>query len=184
MDNGASSYRRYLKGDDDAFREIVNAYFDNLVFFIDRFVHDYAASEDIALDVFTCLVVNKGHYHFGVSLKTYLFMLGRSRALDYIRRRSKLSMEPLSEADQLPSGDPTPEELVLADERRRTVNRALAQLDESLHLAVHLVYFEQLSAREAGKVLRKTEKQIYNLLYRAKQRLRSILKEEGDDFYA
>ena len=38
MDNGASSYRRYLDGDEDAFREIVSEYFDNLVFFIDRLV--------------------------------------------------------------------------------------------------------------------------------------------------
>jgi RNA polymerase sigma-70 factor (ECF subfamily) len=184
MDHGASSYRRYLNGDNDAFREIVSAYFDSLVFFVDRFVHDYAAAEDIALDVFTYLVVNKHRYHFGVSLKTYLFMLGRSRALDYIRHRQKLSLEPLSEAQQLASDEPGPEELVLADERRRAVNRALAQLDEPLRLAVHLVYFEQLSAREAGKVLKKNEKQIYNLLYRAKQQLRSILKEEGEDFHA
>ena len=184
MDNGASSYRRYLDGDDSAFREIVSTYFDNLVFFIDRYVRDHAAAEDIALDVFAYLVVHKHRYRFGVRLKTYLFMLGRSRALDYLRHRSKLRLEPLSEAAELPSEEPTPEELVLADERRRAVNRALSQLDASLRLPVHLVYFEQLSVREAGKVLGKTEKQIYNLLYRAKQQLRSILKEEGDDFHA
>ena len=40
MDNGASSYRRYLNGDNSAFDEIIKDYFDSLVFFIDRYVHD------------------------------------------------------------------------------------------------------------------------------------------------
>ena len=59
MDHGASSYRRYLDGDEAAFEEIVKEYFDSLVFFIDRYVDDFAAAEDIALDAFTQLVVNK-----------------------------------------------------------------------------------------------------------------------------
>ena len=52
MDNGASSYRRFLDGDESAFEEIMKEYFDNLVFFIDRFVHDIHAAEDIAIDPF------------------------------------------------------------------------------------------------------------------------------------
>lgn len=33
MDNGASSYRRYLDGDESAFDEIIKELFDSLVFF-------------------------------------------------------------------------------------------------------------------------------------------------------
>ena len=180
MDNGASSYRRYLNGDEEAFREIVKEYFDNLVFFIDRYVQDTAAAEDIALDTFTQLVVNRNRYNFQVSLKTYLFMIGRSRALDYIKHRNKLTMTELSEAAQIASQEPSLEELVLADERKRALNRALAQLNEEMRLVIHLIYFEQLSADEAAKVLKKNRKQVYNLLYRAKNTLRAILGEEGE----
>ena len=70
MDNGASSYRRYLNGDESAFREIVKEYFDSLVFFVDRYVHDTGAAEDIALDVFTYLVVHKHRYHFPMEVPT------------------------------------------------------------------------------------------------------------------
>lgn len=41
MDNGASSYRRFLEGDESAFDEIMKELFDGLVFFIDRYVHDH-----------------------------------------------------------------------------------------------------------------------------------------------
>ena len=56
MDNGASSYRRYLDGDEDAFGEIVKEYFDKLVFFVNRYVRNFAAAEDIAVDVFALLL--------------------------------------------------------------------------------------------------------------------------------
>jgi RNA polymerase sigma-70 factor (ECF subfamily) len=177
MDHGASSYRRYLNGDEEAFHEIVKEYFDNLVFFIDRYVNDHAAAEDLALDAFTQLVVNKHRYDFRVSLKTYLFMIGRSRALDYIKHRRKLPTVDLSEVNQA-TDEPSLEDMLLADERKRILNKALAQLKEEMQLVVHLVYFEGLSPEEAAKVLKKNRKQIYNLLYRAKTTLRTILGEE------
>ncbi len=180
MDNGASSYRRYLNGEISAFHEIVKEYFDNLVFFIDRYVHDTAAAEDIALDAFTQLVVNKHRYNFQISLKTYLFMIGRSRALDYIKHRNKIPMVELSEVMQYAAEEPSLEEMILADERKRTVNAALAQLGDEMRMVVHLIYFEELSCDEAAKVLKKNRKQVYNLLYRAKRALRTILGEEGE----
>ncbi|MBO5954217.1 MAG: sigma-70 family RNA polymerase sigma factor [Oscillospiraceae bacterium] len=180
MDNGASSYRRYLNGDESAFHDIVKEYFDSLVFFVDRYVRDPAAAEDIAIDAFTQLVVHKHRYNFQVSLKTYLFMIGRSRALDYIRHRNKFPTVKLSEAGTMASDEPSLEELILADERKRAVNAALAQLGDDMRVAVHLVYFEELTCEEAARVMRKSRKQVYNLLYRAKNALRTILGQEGE----
>ena len=180
MDNGASSYRRYLNGDESAFAELVKEYFDNLVFFVDRYVQDYGAAEDIALDVFTQLVVHKHRYNFSVSLKTYLFMLGRSRALDYIKHRNKYQMTELKEEMGIPSDEPPLEDMLLTDARKKAVHSALKQLDAELRLVIHLIYFEELTADEAGKVLKKNRKQIYYLLYRGKNALRTILGEEGE----
>ncbi len=64
--------------------------FCGLVFFINGFVHDPHTAEDIAIDAFSDLVVHRHRYNFRVSLKTYLYMVGRSRALDYLRRRKVL----------------------------------------------------------------------------------------------
>jgi len=179
MDNGASSYRRYLDGDESAFREIVKDYFDSLLFFINRYVNNAAVAEDIALDVFTQLVVHKHRYNFKSSFKTYLFMMGRSRALDYIRRCDRIKMVELSEAAQYQSDEPPLEETIFADQRKQTINDALMQLPDELRLVLHLVYFEELSIDEAAKVLKKSRKQVYNLLYRGKTALRTVLGEEG-----
>lgn len=179
MDNGASSYRRYLDGDESAFDEIMKGLFDNLVFFIDGYVHDTHAAEDIAIDAFSDLIVHKGRYNFKVTLKTYLFMIGRSRALNYLKRRNLLKMVELTEAEQVQDRLAL-EEHILADARKQAVNAALAQLPEDMRAAVHLVYFEELSYEEAASVMKKTRKQVDNLLYRAKKTLRTILGKEGE----
>ena len=180
MDNGASSYRRFLDGDESAFDEIMRELFDNLVFFIDRYVHDVHAAEDIAIDAFSDLVVNKHRYNFKVTLKTYLFMLGRSRALNYIKHRKVIDFVELTEAEKASSEQETLEEIVLADERKRVVNNALNSLPDDMRVVIHLIYFEDLSYDEAAKVMKKNRKQVDNLLYRAKKELRIILGEDGE----
>ncbi len=180
MDNGASSYRRFLDGDESAFDEIMKELFDNLVFFIDRYVHDIHAAEDIAIDSFSDLVVNKHRYNFKVTLKTYLFMLGRSRALNYIKHRKVIDFVELTEADTAIAEQEALEDIILADERKRVVNNALNSLPDDMRVVVHLIYFEDLSYDEAAKVMKKNRKQVDNLLYRAKKELRIILGKDGE----
>lgn len=178
MDNGACSYRRYLDGDESAFDDIMNELFRGLVFFIDGYVHDVHAAEDIAIDVFSDLIVYKHRYNFKVTLKTYLYMLGRSRALDHIKHRRVISFTELSEAEGV-EDERSLEEIVLTDERRLAVNRAIKELSEDMRVAVHLIYFEEMTYDDAAKVMKKSRKQVDNLLYRAKKELRTILGEDG-----
>ncbi len=180
MDNGASSYRRFLDGDESAFDEIMKELFDNLVFFIDRYVHDIHAAEDIAIDAFSDLVVNKHRYNFKVTLKTYLFMLGRSRALNYIKHKKVINFVELTEAENASAEQETLEEIILADERKRIVNNALNSLPDDMRVVIHLIYFEDLSYDEAAKIMKKNRKQVDNLLYRAKKELRIILGKDGE----
>ena len=175
MDNGASSYRRFLDGDENAFEPIMKELFRGLVFFIDGFVHDTHAAEDIAIDTFSDLIVHRHRYNFKVSLKTYLYMIGRSRALDYIRHRKRLDTAELSEARGIADETAALEKKVLADEGKRQVNAAISKLPENMRVVIHLIYFEEMTYEEAAKVIKKNRKQVDNLLYRAKKELRIIL---------
>ena len=180
MDNGASSYRRFLDGDESAFDDIMKELFCGLIFFIDRYVHNAHTAEDIAMDVFSDLIVHRHRYNFKVTLKTYLYMLGRSRALDYLKRRKVVDFVELSEAEHLSEGEDL-EDVVLADERKRAVNSAIAKLPEDMRVAIHLVYFEGMTYLEVAKIMKKNRKQVDNLLYRAKKELRISLGEDGED---
>ena len=178
MDNGACSYRRFLDGDESAFEDIMKELFRGLVFFIDGFVHDTHAAEDIAIDTFSDLVVHKHRYNFKVSLKTYLYMVGRTRALDYLKHRKVIDFVELSES--LTDETAALEDIMLADERKRQVNAALAKLPADMRGVVHLIYFEEMTYEEAAKVMKKNRKQVDNLLYRAKKELRIVLGKDGE----
>ena len=182
MDNGASSYRRFLEGDESAFDEIVDLLFHKLVFFINGYVHDTVIAEDIAIDTISDLFVNKKRYNFKVTLKTYVFMIGKSKALNYLKHHKLISMVDFSEIEEISDDAKQLEEIVLADERRRIIHAALEKLPGDLQMAIHLIFFEEMSYEEAAKVMNKSRKQIYNLIFRAKDELRNILGEEGKSY--
>ena len=50
MDNGASSYRRFLDGDDNGFIEIIKDYKDGLILYINNFTRNIFTAEDLAED--------------------------------------------------------------------------------------------------------------------------------------
>ena len=180
MDNGASSYRRFLNGDEKAFDEIMEELFFGLVFFVDRYVHDVHAAEDIAMDAVSDLFVHRHRYNFKVSLKTYLYMLGKSRALNYLKKRKRERTADLSEANGKEDEENDLETTVLSDERSQKINEALAHLPDEMRRAVHLVYLEGMTYADAAKVMGMKSKQIDNLLCRAKKDLRAILGEGGE----
>ncbi len=179
MDHGACSSRRFLNGDEGAFDEIMSTYFDHLVFFINRYVNNYHTAEDIAIDVFSDLIVHRHRYNFKVTLKTYLFMIARSRALNYIKRGKILIISEIQESDLASDGDEL-EENILNDDRKRRLHRAMNELNEEMRCAIHLVYFEEMTYEEAARAMKKTAKQIDNLLYRAKKALYIILERDGE----
>ena len=179
MDNGASSYRRFLDGDETGFDELIRDYREPLTLFIDRYVRDYTAAEDLAIDAFTYILVHPGKYNFKTSFKTYIYMIGRSRALDYIRRKRIILFEELDENSV--SGINT-FDTVLDTQKKKALLSAINSLPSNMRDAVFLVYFEDMSYEDAARVMNKTKKQVDNLIYRAKSALKISLKEEVELF--
>ena len=48
MDNGASSYRRFLEGDDNGIVEIIRDYKDGLILFLNQYVNNIYVAEELA----------------------------------------------------------------------------------------------------------------------------------------
>ena len=59
MDNGASSYRRFLEGDDSGLCEIVRDYKDGLILFLHSMTRDLGLAEELCEDTFVRLAVKK-----------------------------------------------------------------------------------------------------------------------------
>lgn len=176
--DGETCLRRYLSGEKNAFDEIVNLYRENLIFFINRYIHDLDTAEDISQDVFLALLMNPGRYDFRVKLKTYLFTIARNKALNYRKKHQKetLTGEDFSEKSEEYAAF---ENEMLGRDEKRVLFQALEKLNPDYAEVLHLLYFEETSYPEAGKIMKKSHKQIENLATRARAALRVMLIKEG-----
>ena len=177
MDNGASSYRRFLDGDETGFDELIRDYREPLTLFINRYVNEYSVAEDLAIDSFTYIIVHPLKYNFKTCFKTYIYMIGKSRAIDYLRRKKIVAFEELDESS---ASMVDTFGTVVDIEKKKVLISAVNNLPQNMKDAVILVYFEDLSYEDAAKVMGKSKKQIDNLIYRAKAILKNSLKEEAE----
>ena len=178
MLNGADSYRRYLDGDDRGLTELVEAYKDGLILFLNGYVKDISAAEELAEDTFFRLITKKPKFSGKSSFRSWLYAIGRHAAVDWLRRRARLSDTPAEELE-LSGDEESLEAAYIREERQKLVRGALGRLHPDYRQVLWLTYFEGFSSGEAGTVLRKNERQMRNLLYRAKQALKAELEREG-----
>ena len=175
MDRGFDLYQRYLEGDEKALDDLIKIYRCSLTAFINGFVKDYNTAESIMIDVFVELIRNK-NFKGRSSLKTYLFTLGRNKALRHIKynRHDFISIE---DVENHISGEELLLDKIVEEERRKMVHEAMSELKPIYREALYLIYFEEMSYNEASLILHKSSKQIANIIYRAKQSLKNHLDE-------
>lgn len=177
MDNGASSYRRFLDGDDKGIAEIVGAYKDGLILYLNNYVNNFWIAEELTEDTFFRLITKKPRFSEKSTFKSWLYAIGRNVAVDHIRRDKKIT--PIEDLEKYLSDGESMEQAYIAEERKIALHKALAKLTPEYRQVLWLVYFEDFSNPEVAVVLKKSDRQIRNLLYRAKQSLKSVLEQEG-----
>lgn len=179
MDNGASSYRRFLDGDDEAFVEIIRDYKDGLILYLNGYVSNIFIAEDLMEETFVKLVTKKPKYTPKHAFKTWLYTIARNVALDYLRHHKKMPSVPLEDMENQLVEEESVEKAYLRQEQKIALHRAMRQLNAEYRQVLYLVYFEGFTNTEAARAMKKSNRQIENLLYRAKQSLRSQLEKES-----
>ena len=180
MDDGASLYRRYLSGDEMALTKLVEMYGDKLTLFVNSFTNNLSIAEEIMEDVFMELIVKKHHFKGNSSFKTYLFKIGRNKALNEIKRNKKITCIEETELEDTKKI----EEEVIKTEEQKHIHQALSSIPKEYKTVLYLIYFEDMSYEEIEKVMKKSNKQIKNLAYRARQSLKEVLEREGFQYEA
>ena len=178
MDNGASSYLRFLNGDNNGFTEIVREYKDGLMLFINCNVGDIHISEEIADETFLRLYVKKPEYKKEYSFKTWLYAIGRNTAVNYLKKLKRQPYAPLEDYYYI-SDETDIESEHIRNEEHLQVHKAIKRLNPEYSQVLYLVFFEELSTDECAVIMGKRKRQIYDLLYRAKESLKKELEKEG-----
>ena len=176
MDNGASSYLRYLGGDDEAFENIIETYKDGLILYLNGIVNNIFIAEDLMEETFFKIAVKKPKYKGKSSFKTWLYAVGRNTALDYLRKESKISY--IQNEESLVSEE-TFEKGYIKSEDKIIVHNALKKINSLYRQILILIYIENFSNREVEIIMKKNSRQIKNLLYRAKKAIKDELLKEN-----
>lgn len=174
-DSGASSYRLNLN-DPGALEYWVQTLSEPLVRYAYSITHSSAAAEDAMEDAFAALLVKKIHFHSPQQLRTWLYKTTHYKAVDYLRRHKR--EVPLSDVENvLQSADL--ENHTALRERNRKIYVCMQRLPVQYRQVLQLAYFEDFCIADICIVMRKTQKQVYNLLARAKVALKELLIQEG-----
>ncbi|WMM24488.1 RNA polymerase sigma factor [Tissierella sp. MB52-C2] len=174
-------YKDFLEGSIDAFETLVLRHKDNLIYFISRYTNDIFIAEDIAQDVFAYIYAYKEKYNFNYSFKTYIYTLGKNKAIDYIRKQSKINIIPFERDNEILGSEDTLEEKVIKDEEKKLLINSIKNLKPDYERAIYLADFEELSYEDISKILGKTLGQTKVLIHRARKALREILEKGAGD---
>ena len=179
MDNGASSYRRFLDGDDEGMVDIIRDYKDGLILYLNGYVDNIFTAEELMEETFFKLVTKKPKYTAKYAFKTWLYTVGRHVAVDYLRRRKKRADLPLDKLENCLIEEESVEHAYLREEQKITLHRALRELPPDYWRVLYLTYFDGFSNADAAVAMNKSRRQIENLIYRAKKALKAQLEKEN-----
>ena len=168
--------RQYLAGDQSAGDQLMLRYGDALTAYLDAFLHNAHDAEDLMLDCFAVILVNKPSIEEG-HFRAYLFKTARNKANHLWKMRFRRQEFTLDEA--LPEQGVSPEDTVWEGERSTSLWQCLNRIAPQYREALWLFYYMDLSYAEAAKVMHCTTKRVEDLLRNGKKRLKLELEKEG-----
>lgn len=180
MENGASSYLRFLDGDKSGFVDVVKEYKNGLTLFINTIIRDIHISEEAANEVFLKLYVKKPRYKSQYSFKTWLYTIAKNTAINYIKKYRKTSYASIDDLCYI-SDESDIESDYIKGEQNLLIHHTLRALKAEYSQVLYLVYFEELSNSEIANIMGKTSKQISDLIYCAKKALRAELERRNEN---
>ncbi len=170
-------YKDFLSGNDAAFNEIIKRYRKNLIVFIQKYIKDKDIAEDLSQDVFVYVIIHKQNYDFNYSFKKYLYIIAKSRAINYINK-SKREVY-LSESFEELTDNLELDDILINHTNKEEIEKAMLKLKEDYRTVIYLKDFEGLSYKDICERLSKPMPQVKVLLHRARISLKKILDKEG-----
>ena len=169
-------FERLVAGDQECLRPLMECYGDALTLYVNGYVHDIDTAEDLIIEAFSRMLVKRPQLSEG-GFRLYLYKIARNLALRHVRLRARfMNIDDLNE--ELESGERI-EDGILHDERSQALYRCLSKIPVDYREALYLVYIEDMSYDDAGAIMRKSRKQVDNLVQRGKAAMRKQLGEEG-----
>lgn len=172
MDQERAWIEQALKGDREAFGQLVRAYERPVYNLTYRMLGNPAEAEDAAQETFLRAYSKLATYQPGRKFVNWLLSIASHHCIDRLRRKSRapqLSLDGPMPPQWLMSNSPRPDQAVDKKQRREQVRQVLDTLPPDYRTAVVLRYWYGMSYREIATTMETTESAIKSRLHRARQ---------------
>ncbi|MCU0977083.1 MAG: RNA polymerase sigma factor RpoE [Steroidobacteraceae bacterium] len=175
--------RRVQKGDKSAFDALVLKYQHKVLKLVQRYVRDPSEAEDVTQDAFIKAYRALPGFRGDSAFYTWLYRIAINTAKNALvssrRRPMTYDLDGEGNGPDLSQRlrDPdTPERLLLTDEIRATVNRAIDNLPEDLRTAIVLRELEGLSYEDIARTMDCPVGTVRSRIFRAREAIDRHLK--------
>lgn len=171
---------RLRAGDQDAYRELVDAYRDRIVTVAARVAGRSADAEDLAQETFLKAFGAIDRFNGNSAIFTWLYRIAVNTARDWVahrRRRPAVSLDGLEHPGADPAADePGPLAATEREELRRRVRAAMERLPEPFRSTLVLREMEGHTYEEIATILGVSMGTVESRLFRARCKLRALLE--------
>ena len=179
---------RAAKGDESAWREIVEQYYVRVFGLIKAHCNDPDLAEEITQSTFCTIAAKLRAYDEQGKFESWLFRIAMNRLRDEMRRRKRhassaddQALQGLVTSSSEPAGTAGDETgFATADpELRERLRRGLSRLSESDQITIHLRHVAGLSFAKIAEVLGQPIGTVLARHHRALRKLKELLEEGG-----
>jgi RNA polymerase sigma-70 factor, ECF subfamily len=183
-------------GDSRAWEQLIARYEGRLLAFVDRRLHDRAASEDVVQETFMGFLNSLPNFDDRRELQTYLFTIASYKLTDHLRRTGRHPLHHVSDSPgdilhQQYDDSPAASSLARSQERRdleseavaRCLGRMLEQWRERGDYArvkvLELLFVKGMANRDVAALLKVSEQQVANYRFAAVRKLSEAVRDAG-----
>jgi RNA polymerase sigma-70 factor (ECF subfamily) len=150
-----------LKGDQDAFEEIVTLFQHRLYHVCYRMLGNQQEAEDVAQEAFVRAYMNIHTFDQGRKFSTWIFRIATNLSIDRIRKKKPdyyldanvPGTEGLTMYSQIAADGDLPEEEVEKMETQERIQYEISRLPDRYRTVIILRYIEELPLQEIGDIL-------------------------------
>jgi RNA polymerase sigma-70 factor, ECF subfamily len=183
----ADIIQKLTKGDEKAFRLLVEKYQELVVNACFGLVHNIQDAEDIAQDVFIEVFRSVHKFRGDSKLSSWLYRIAINRSLNFIRdNKSKRWFRSFDDAgrsekerlmDRSSGITEIPDSVLENKQRAALLHEAIDALPKNQRVAFTLSKYEDLSYKEISEVMKVSVSSVESLIHRAKKNLQKKLVE-------
>jgi len=180
LEKEKSILKKCRNGDLNAFNHIVNAYNNRAFYYALSILHNHHDALDLAQEAFVKAFRAINTFDISKPFLPWLLRIVRNLCFNELKKKKRRPESPGPEdgnifLDNISSKTKTPFEIVVANELKESIQKAIHTLPEAQREVVFLFHFQELAYQEIAEVMNVPVGTVMSRLFHGRKRLAELL---------